>query len=359
MTLLPANEELDLQLLKRPVEDVLAGFLAVKRARNTASRLPDLTTALRDFVMAGGKRLRPVLTLVGWHAAGAHGAPSTVHHLAASLELFHAFALIHDDVMDRSDTRRGQPTIHRTFAQQHTGPGTAHAAERFGEGAAILVGDLALVWSDELLHAGHPTPAQLDNVLPLLAEMRSEVAFGQFLDLEAGGTTHHSVETALNVIRYKTAKYTIERPLHLGAALAGAGHTTLEQLSAYAIPLGEAFQLRDDLLGVFGDPATTGKPALDDLREGKATVLIALALERAHPAQAATLRHYLGNPALTEDQAHAARRIITATGADLFVEEMITERYEQALFSLRRAPFAVPAVQALSRLADSAVRRHT
>ncbi|MFI7344033.1 polyprenyl synthetase family protein [Streptomyces sp. NPDC050085] len=358
MTLSPPTPTLDLSHLKTSADEVLDGFLVRKAAARTPD-LPDLATSLRRFIAVGGKRIRPLFTLVGWHAAGCNGTVRAAHHLAASLELFHAFALIHDDVMDRSDTRRGHPTVHRHFAQQHAG--LPAAAEQFGTGAAILVGDLALMWSDELLHTGNLTPQQLAAVRPLLNKMRTEVIQGQYLDLNLDWRRHQQpdVQAALTVIRYKTAKYTIERPLQLGAALAGAPPTLLAALSAYAIPLGEAFQLRDDLLGVFGDPATTGKPALDDLREGKATVLIALALTRARRAQADQLRLFLGCPTLTEEQAQVARRIITASGAVRTVETMIAERYEQAQAALDTAPIDPAVKDALHRLADTAVRRRT
>ncbi|MEY9988387.1 geranylgeranyl diphosphate synthase type I [Streptomyces sp. V4I8] len=346
---------LDLRHLRESVEEVLNDFFT-RKASDRPPHLPDLATPLQQFIAAGGKRIRPLFSLVGWHAAGGAGAARAAHHLAAALELFHAFALIHDDVMDRSDTRRGHPTLHRMLARQHTVPPTA--ADQFGTSAAILIGDLALMWSDELLHTGNLTPQQLAAVLPLLDQMRTELIYGQYLDLVH---SHRSpdMSCALTVIRYKTAKYTVERPLQLGAALAGADQSLLTPLSSYAIPIGEAFQLRDDLLGMFGDPAATGKPALDDLREGKATVLISLALTRASRAQADQLRLYHGCPTLTEAQAQAARGIITATGALRMVEDMIIKRYEKAMTTLDTAPINPAAKDALRHLADSAVRRHT
>ncbi|MFF3002302.1 polyprenyl synthetase family protein [Kitasatospora sp. NPDC057940] len=358
----PPAPSLDPERLKSDVEQVLHTFLACKGESTTAGgRLPNVAAPLREFLDAGGKRIRPVLALVGWHAAGGTGDPHTARHLAASLELFHAFCLIHDDVMDRSTTRRGRPTVHRSqahqYRRQHPHLAQQVPAERFGEGAAILIGDLAMVWSDELLHQGHPTPEQLARILPLLDAMRTEVTLGQYLDLAHTGSDSPSVATALTVIRYKTAKYTVERPLQLGAALAGADQTLLHALSAYAIPLGEAFQLRDDLLGVFGDPKVTGKPALDDLREGKATVLIALALQHASPAQADRLRLHLGCPTLTQHQADAARHIITASGARDMVNDMIAERYDQALAALDGAPVDPAASETLRHIARQAVQR--
>ncbi|MFE5852333.1 polyprenyl synthetase family protein [Streptomyces sp. NPDC056500] len=355
----PAEAQaLHADLVRAEVDRLLDDFLTAKARAAAAQNMPvEANTALRGFLAAGGKRLRPLLCLTGWHTAGGQERPRPVVQTAAALEMFHAFCLIHDDLMDRSETRRGQPTVHRTLAARHAPGRTGPAADHLGNSAAVLVGDLALVWSDELLHTAGLSERQLSDVLPLIDAMRSEVMYGQYLDVTATGTPGVDVGRALAICRYKTAKYTIERPLHIGAALADADPDLLTALSSYALPLGEAFQLRDDLLGVFGDPAATGKPSLDDLREGKGTVLIALALAHAPQAQADQLRLFLGCPALTEDQAQVARRIITATGAVHTVETMITERYEQAMTALAAAPIAPAATDALRRLADTAVRR--
>ncbi|MFE4670771.1 polyprenyl synthetase family protein, partial [Streptomyces sp. NPDC056716] len=321
------------------IDTALGAFLTDKARAAARQNMPgEVTALLTDFLTAGGKRIRPLLCLTGWHTAGGRGHPLPVVRAAASLEMFHAFCLIHDDVMDRSDTRRGHPTLHRTLATRHAPGRTTTTANRLGASTAILIGDLALTWSDELLHTAGLSHKQLTDTLPLLDAMRTEVMYGQYLDVTATGTPSVDVGRALAICRYKTAKYTIERPLHIGAALAGADQSLLDSLSAFAIPLGEAFQLRDDLLGVYGDPARTGKPALDDLREGKATVLIALALRHATRTQADQLRPLLGHRELTHDQAATARNIITATGATQQVETMITERYAQALVHLRAAP---------------------
>ncbi|MFD3519968.1 polyprenyl synthetase family protein [Streptomyces sp. NPDC058653] len=350
----------DLDRARADIDRILDGFLTGKARAAARQRLPgEVTVLLADFLAAGGKRIRPLLCLTGWRAAGGRGLPLPVTRAAASLEMFHAFCLIHDDVMDRSDTRRGHPTVHRALAARHAPGRTPAAASRLGAGAAVLIGDLALAWSDELLHTAGLSHKQVTDVLPLLDAMRTEVMYGQYLDVTATGTPGVDVGRALAICRYKTAKYTIERPLHIGAALAGAEQSLLDSLSAFAIPLGEAFQLRDDLLGVFGDPARTGKPALDDLREGKATVLIALALRHATRTQADQLRHLLGHRGLTHDQAATARSIITATGAVQRVETMITERHGQALHHLHTIPLEPASARHLRDLADRAVRRHT
>ncbi|MDX3540927.1 polyprenyl synthetase family protein [Streptomyces sp. MB09-01] len=353
---------LDLTGFKNTVEDLLAGFLNRKAPPADDSGSPDLAAPLRHFLDAGGKRIRPILAFVGWHAAGATGDPRTVIHLAASLELFHVSALIHDDVMDSSALRRGRPTVHRALARAHQGDDSgisAAAAAQFGEGAAILIGDLAMVWSDELLLDGATNPKQLAALWPVLHAMRSEIVLGQYLDLQATGDASPDVSRALRIGRYKTAKYTVERPLHLGAIAAEADQHLLERLSAFALPLGEAFQLRDDLLGVFGDPAVTGKSALEDLRDGKATVLSALALQTATPPQRRALTDWLGEPHLTDEQAAVVRRIIAATGAPAQVEEMIATRYRTAMDALDDGRLPCAARRALRDIAEAVTRRTT
>ncbi|MDC0768707.1 polyprenyl synthetase family protein [Streptomyces sp. HD] len=353
-----AGHPLHPSTIRTQVDAVLQDFLDAKSAAANESGLPgNISQAIRQHLHAGGKRLRPLLCVAGWHAAGGRGDTGAVLRTAAALEMFHAFCLIHDDIMDNSATRHGQPTIHHHLATLHGAGQQPEHARQLGEGAALLVGDMALAWSDELLHSSDLAPRLFTNLRRVVDVMREEVIYGQYLDLTAALGPAEDVDVALKVIRYKTAKYTVERPLHIGATLAGANDPFLTALSGFALPLGEAFQLRDDLLGVFGNPEATGKPALDDLREGKHTVLIALTLNRAHPAQAGQLRSLLGNPQLAEDQAEAARRIITATNAPALVEAMIAARYEQALTELDHLPCPSTASAALRHLATLATER--
>ncbi|MFI9236966.1 polyprenyl synthetase family protein [Streptomyces sp. NPDC053079] len=340
------------------VARILADFLDGKARTADERRMPgEVPRTLGEFVLAGGKRLRPVLCVAGWQAAGGAGDPSAVLKAAASLELFHAFALIHDDIMDGSDTRRGHPSVHCALAARHAPGRTGAAAAHLGASAAILIGDFALAWSDELLHGAGLTTPQLARVLPLLDTMRTEVLYGQYLDLTSTGKPTDDVDQALITIRYKTAKYTVERPLHIGAALAGAGPEAFAALSDFALPLGEAFQLRDDLLGVFGRPRATGKPRLDDLRGGKHTVLIALALRSARRTERDLLHTLLGNPELDEGGASRIRDLLTTTGARDTVERMIQVRYEKALRALDRAPFPCTTVDVLRATARAATVR--
>jgi len=328
---------------------------------SVASISPDLepfVDTLAAFVLDGGKRLRPAFCYWGYRAAGgADGDDDAIVRAAAALELLQACALMHDDVLDRSDTRRGGPSVHRRFTLAHEAAGWVGDAEAFGHATAILLGDLALVWADTMLaNSGLPADALLRG-LPVWDAMRVEVMCGQYLDVVEQARGGGSVERALRVARYKAAKYTVERPLHLGASIAGGDGELLDGLSAYGLPLGEAFQLRDDLLGVFGDPQVTGKPAGDDLREGKRTVLVAYAVEHADDAQRAVLTERVGDPDLDLDGVAVLRDIITSTGADAAVETLIADRVESALAALDRIAMTDDARTELAALATLATRR--
>src|SRR5215475_10788135 len=281
--------------LRPRVEKALSAFLARQRARLDAidPGLDPVADAIEDFVLLGGKRLRPAFGYWGYRAAGGVDRDELVAALAA-LELVQASALMHDDVMDASDFRRGEPAVHRRFAATHRRNDWAGDPEGFGRAAAILLGDLCLAWSDELLHGSGLDPYALARARPVFDEMRTEVSAGQYLDVLAQVSRDTSVERASTIARYKSAKYTVERPLLFGAALADAPAPVRAAFSGYGLPLGEAFQLRDDILGVFGDPAVTGKPAGDDMREGKRTVLVAYAVSHASEVQLAEFDKLFG-----------------------------------------------------------------
>ena len=348
----------DLASVPLNVDAALREFLRHKEQAIPGPEMAPLLTTLRRL-LSNGKRLRAQLCVAGWHAGGGHRSSSMATTTAAALELFQAFALIHDDVMDASDSRRGHPSAHRALSTAYTaGGGRSSRSDAHGRSAAILLGDLALVWSDELLHSG-VDPDALARILPLVADMRSELVYGQYLDLLSTDRLSGDVEAALRVVRYKTAKYTVERPLHIGAALAGAGRDILEACSAFALPLGEAFQLRDDLLGVFGDTAETGKPVGDDIREGKATVLLALAVQRASGDDLRLLRGLVGHPDLAEEDIFRVRAVLEATGAREHVEEMIRARRSAAVAALERAPIDAAVVAALREITQIATVRRS
>jgi geranylgeranyl diphosphate synthase type I len=306
--------------------------------------------------VTGGKRFRAAFCWCGYLAVAEPEDREALLKACASLELLHASALVHDDVMDASDVRRGRPATHRAFEALHRERGWSASPEQYGAAAAILLGDLLLSWSDELLRtSGLPAPRVLD-ALGYFDLTRSEVVTGQFLDVSAQARGTSDVDVAMTVLRYKSAKYSIERPLHIGAALAGADATTMAQLTRFGLPLGEAFQLRDDLLGVFGNPEVTGKPAGDDLSEGKRTVLVALALDALDPAGRAHLDASLGKP-LTDDEVVELRGLIDASGAHAQVEEVISALTERALTALDAADIRDEARGVLRDLAAAATQR--
>jgi geranylgeranyl diphosphate synthase type I len=308
-------------------------------------------------LLSGGKRLRPAFCYWGWRAAGGPDGPQ-IYTAAAALELLHASALVHDDLIDDSDTRRGRPSVHREFAARHAERGWRGPAAGFGAGAAILIGDLLLGWTDELLAASGLEPPALRRGRPVLDAMRTAVIGGQYLDLLGQAAGDGSVGEALRVITYKTASYTVERPLQLGAALAGRTDGPMAAACrGYGVPLGIAFQLRDDVLGAFGDPAETGKPSGDDLRDGKRTVLVAIARERATPAQRKVLGARLGDPRLDGPGVAEVRAVITGTGALAECELMIESNVAEALRALEDAPFLGQAREALAELAVIATAR--
>ncbi len=349
---------LDRADLRARVEKALAGFLARQRAAlaDVGPELVPVGEAVERLVLDGGKRLRPAFCYWGWRGAGGPDADEPVT-AAAALELLHAAALVHDDVIDRSDSRRGQPAVHRRFAMLHRESEWLGDPERFGQSAAILVGDLCLVWADAMLWGAGLPPEALARAQVVYDAMRAELMAGQYLDVVEQALGGGSAARALRVARYKTARYTIEGPLHLGGSLAGGGRDVLDAYSAYGLPLGEAFQLRDDVLGVFGDPVSTGKPAGDDLREGKRTALVALAVERADAAQAAVIRHHLGDPDLDDAGVAALQEVIVATGALSEVEDLVTRRTADAVDALAGSPVAAQAREVLAELARAASTR--
>lgn len=345
-----------------PETDLGQGSIAQADLTSSGVPVPEpagvevFTDAAIQFILGGGKRLRPTFAYWGYRGAGGADSEELVATVAA-LELVQASALVHDDVMDASDTRRGEPAVHRRFAALHRQHKWYGDPDGFGTAAAILLGDLCLVWSDELLHSGGFPAEMVVRARPVFDAMRTEVITGQYLDVLTQATGETTVTRALAVARLKSAKYTIERPLLLGAALADAPAAVTTAYSRYGLALGEAFQLRDDVLGVFGDPALTGKPAGDDLREGKRTYLVATARQAADPAGRALLDQRLGDPELDQAGVDQMREVLVSTGALARTEQRITALAEAALAALADAPLAAPAVDALRALATAATAR--
>ena len=361
MSFSPSSDPVaDINFLREEINHALAQFIKDEERdlARIGSELDPVSEHLERFLLDSGKRLRPIFAYVGFLGAAKNPTPQMIAAFA-SLELVHVCALIHDDVMDGSDTRRGAPAIHKSFENLHRSKNLTGSAEQFGMSAAILLGDLALIWSDQMLHNAGLSDQQLINGLKIYDEMRVELMAGQYLDVYEQALATQSVERALKVARFKSGKYTIERPLHFGAAIAGS-HPSLEKLySDYGIPLGEAFQLRDDLLGVFGDPSETGKPAGDDLREGKRTVLMALAMEKADASAKKLFNDLLGKSDLTNDQIKDLQDEIIKSGAVDQVEEMITQFTKEALLALTHSGLSAIGKNLLTAMASIATKRNT
>ena len=305
--------------------------------------------ALRTLVLTGGKRLRPAFCHWGFVASGGDPDDDRVIDAGAAFEVLQAFALVHDDIMDGSAVRRGLPAIHRQFTEHHDTRRWQGEPRRFGEGVAILVGDLALVYADRLLPDGNGAVHELWD------ELRVELNVGQYLDLLGTATGRVGREGARRIARLKSGRYTIERPLQLGAHLAGRAGLAAE-LSRYGDPLGQAFQLRDDVLGAFGDPAETGKPVGEDLREGKPTLLLAVATENATDADRPLLER-VGDPSLGSDLIADLQELFVRSGALAAIETEITDLADLATSALATIAVADPARTALEDLADFVVAR--
>lgn len=354
-----------------PIEAVsqrLEGFAQQQRA--AAAEWGDEATLFVDAAAAtlqGGKRLRARFCLTGWQAVAAHRRPAApgidVISAAAALEVFQAAALVHDDLIDNSDTRRGRPAAHRAFEAGHSDSRWFGDAEAFGRSAAVLLGDLLVAWSDDLLEEGLRDAGHADAARRVYARMRQDVTIGQFLDVAeesafvAAPEAEHP-ERALRIASLKSARYSVQQPLLLGAALAGADAGQTAALSAFGLPVGMAFQLRDDVLGVFGDTAVTGKPSGDDLREGKRTLLIAYAREQLGAGARRVFDELVGDPTLDDEQVRSLQRTIAETGALERVEDHIAAFAAEADRALRGAALDNAAVSALRDLARAAISRH-
>ena len=352
-------ENLSLKGLRNSTNESLARFSGQESdyLRDIGSELDPVAAGMEKFLLDSGKRLRPIFALVGFLGTGSELSESMIS-ACASLELVHVCALMHDDVMDCSDTRRGAPSVHRAFEAMHREKGLGGSDEQFGISTAILMGDLALIWSAKMLHTSGIDSDTLQRAQIVYDEMRIELMAGQYLDVYEQVLGTESVERSLKVARYKSGKYTIERPLHFGAALGSKNpEKIMDMYSHYGLPLGEAFQLRDDVLGIFGNPEETGKPAGDDLREGKRTVLLAKTMERATPAQRETLHSFLGNPDLTFEGVQEARAIIFGSGALAELEELITSLTTVATSALDHGGITPVAHSLLNELSTYVTQR--
>ena len=353
------------EFIAAEVSTRIEGFLTSKAAEFLAISpdADDIGQALLEFTR-GGKKIRPVLLWWGFQLAGGDRSQDSltgsVADAAGSLELLHAAALIHDDVIDHSDTRRGKPALHRQFESRHSQLRYQGGAEPFGVATAIVIGDICLALSEELFEKSQTILGITPLARELRATLRRDVMVGQYLDVLAEVVPLEDErigERAWEVLSYKSAKYSVEQPLLLGAALGGADDDQLEEISRFGLPLGQAFQLRDDVLGVFGDPAATGKPAGDDIREGKRTVLIAESMKNLEPEQIRILAARLGNPNLSDAEVGECVAMLTASGGLEAVESSIRGKHDEALSVVRE--WAREGSQSRTRIGPNAQKQLT
>jgi geranylgeranyl diphosphate synthase type I len=341
--------------VRRAVLDALTGFVADRCATDLRDTGVDIAVdVLTDFV-SDGKCLRSTFMYLGW-LSGA-GPDDAAVRAAASFELLHTFALLQDDVMDDSPMRRGLASAHVRFADWHRARGLGGSAERFGASAAVLLGDLCLVWAAQMLRESGLSAAALARGWPRYDAMRTELAVGQFADLvnDAGGRP--TLEAVLDVARRKSGNYTVRRPLEIGGVLAGCSDHTLALLGGYGLAVGEAFQLRDDLLGIFGAPAVTGKPAGGDLSEHKATSVVVAAHHLADASARHQLSELMAARELTDGDVARWRTLIAATGAVQWIEQLIDRRLTDALDRIHSSRLDDTVRSALIEMAGVCTRR--
>ena len=346
MSLDPSRNPPAISEIVGPIDTRLTDVLNAERSKwvSVDASLADPFDALEALIFSGGKRIRPAF--FHWAHVGSGGNPHSdiAIDAAAAIEMLHAFALAHDDVMDHSSSRRGEPSIWQRFATFHDENALKGDARDFGEAVAILVGDLAHVIADSLIRDLSPDVSEIWN------ELRLEVNIGQYLDVLSGVTRTFDQEGARRILEYKTGRYSVQRPLHLGAALAGRFNDFAVSSTNFGQPVGVAFQLRDDLLGVFGDELETGKPVGDDLREGKPTSLVAAAFERADQRQLEVLE-LIGSHDLSDSNIADIQTVIIETEAERVIEEEIRNLTDSALSELESASLDVKASSALRELA--------
>ncbi|MFT3942893.1 MAG: polyprenyl synthetase family protein [Ancrocorticia sp.] len=307
-------------------------------------------------LLSGGKRTRAALLWAGYRCACA-GPEDPALHAGAALELYQMSALVHDDVIDDSETRRGLPAAHTAFRTRHATNNWLGSADDFGRAGAIILGDLLLSQSVAEFHEAARLVDHSAGSLALsqFVKMTVEVAFGQYLDIRAEhqplADTSTAIDTGLGVLRHKTASYSVEFPLTMGALLGGGSPDLADRLRHIGRPLGEAFQMRDDDLGIFGDPLLTGKPACGDIAEGKRTILLALTRELAPSADREWLDGTLGQQ-IDDADVSRIRRIVTESGARAQHERMIDEREEQARAALAELPALGEGIELLRELVN-------
>lgn len=341
--------------LRRKVLTHLTEFVTGRCAAELDESGLDVAGDVLMRFVAGGKCLRSTFMYLGW-LAGAQDSDEALF-ASAGLELLHAFALLQDDVMDAASSRRGRPAAHIQFSQWHRNRQLSGPAERFGESAAILLGDLCLIWAEQMLRESGVDHRRLQQAWPRYDAMRTELALGQFADLASDIRDLPSMDTVLEVARRKSGNYTVRRPLEIGAAMSGCSDRTVSGLGRYGEAVGEAFQLRDDLLGVFGAETVTGKPSGQDLIERKATSVVIAAHDLADPPTRRQLTELMNTADLDENAIERWRTLIVTTGAVQRIEDMISSRVSSAVNELDDLRIGEPVRAGLANMAAVCAER--
>lgn len=334
--------------VRRHTDGFLERFF-VERAEADQSRGAEaslLRTAIAELTMRGGKRLRPAVLVAAYRAVAPDAIWTATLPICAGLELLQTYLLIHDDWMDDDVERRGGPSVHIALAERTGDPA-------LGARLAVLAGDLASAWAWDLVLDGAWSSPHGRDALAAFSRLHHEVVLGQEMDLR-GSDVHLDVA---RMQRLKTGSYTVDGPVRLGAILAGARAPELAALEAFAAPLGEAFQVRDDLLGTFGDPAVTGKPVGSDLCAGRRNALVRAADELLAPADREALDAVLGRPEATARERERVIAIFDRAGVRDAVETHLRTLLDLAVAALDGAPLHEPGVQMLRDLASALALR--
>lgn len=351
------NFQKEIKILKKEIDKRLKNFF-IKKIKEAKKIFPPLVgkiiSDIGEFNLRGGKRIRPILVYFGYLAAGGK-RKKEILDTSIFIELLHNYILMHDDIIDRDEFRRGKPTIHCKYQALYKK--ISKDFEHLGISAGIVAGDVTSSFGYEILAKSRfPQPLKI-KAINRLNQMLTDVFSGEVLDVFLGIEKKLSQNEIFKILEYKTAKYTIEGPLHLGAILAGGNKKVLKKLSDYAIPLGIAFQIQDDILGTFGDEKKLGKPVGSDLKEGKQTLLILKARKLANKSERKIINQALGNPNLTKNQLEKVRKIIIKTGSLDFAKALAKKLVSQSKIVIEKSNFPIRVKEFLMNLADFLIER--
>ncbi|MDP3057346.1 MAG: polyprenyl synthetase family protein [bacterium] len=351
--------EQELKNFKTVFDKEMEKFLDLKivQAKKISPEASGAVQNLKNYVLGSGKRIRPALMYYAYLALGGKNKKEALR-LAMASEFIHAFLIIHDDVIDRDDFRRGMPSIHCIYKKIALKDHYSVSAPHYGNSQAISIGDMCFSFVGEIISQSKFNRGIKDKLLKKISDIVFNTTIGQFHDVFAAAVKNGIDEKhVLTILEYKTARYTVEGPLHLGAIMAGASGRVLKSLSDFSIPLGIAFQIQDDILGVFGSSQETGKPVGADIREGKKTLLIVRALEQASANQKKDLHLALGNDKAGREQIERARKIIIDIGSLEYSKRSAEKLVNASRLVLTRSNLNKESKEFFSAVAEFMIKR--